>query len=452
MIPSPPARSDPKVWRPIPGPQERALSIRIRELLFGGRRGGAKTEAGIVWIMRPALEFPDYQGLVLRKNYVDLRDWMRRAKRHFKCYGARPSGDAFVFPNGSIVQCGHLKDADAYAKYQGHEYQRMLIEEATQIEREEDYQMLIASCRSSIHGLYASIFLTCNPGGPGHWWIKKRFVDPAPWGTAFEVRGGFRVFIPSGVANNPYLPKSYLQQLQDLPEHIRRAWVDGDWDALAGQYFHEWRRATHVVKPFNPPKHWPRYCGLDWGYYPDPWACVWAAFDEQGRAHVYRVATGNRMTPEEVEDEIIRLSGDEDIRDVVADPSMWARRDSAESSASKFRNLALVKGDNARLHGWMRLHEFLRVVDGVPNLTVAETCLDLINAIPALQHRTKGDPEDCDDSPVDHLPDGLRYLLMSRPLPAVAIKENPLAKDPRARMAHEHRKKILVKPRRDRDL
>lgn len=447
------------VWKPNKGPQERALSIDIREILYGGARGGGKTDAGIVFMMMPAVgenSFSKYRGLVLRKNYTDLCDWIERATVFYSAYGARKSNGDFTFPNGAIIRTGHLKDADAYEKYQGHEYQRLLIEELTQIPDEERYLKIVASCRSTVPGLKARIFLTTNPGGPGHSWVKKRFIDVgeagvpqyAPISTSNKEGANssirsWRIFIPSKVEDNPALlnDKDYMAFLEGLPEKVRKAWRDGDWNVLSGQYFSEFDPDIHICKPFKIPDYWTIEAGLDWGYSPDPWACVWIAIDEHGDIVVFREATNNNQIPAECEEEIIYLSNGRRPRHVLADPSMWARKD-GDSSAEKFRKLNLIKANNERIQGWMRIHEYLRLgSEGKPHLRIFSNCTETIRCLTTLIHGTK-DPEDCQDDPsIDHLPDALRYVLMGRPeLGRRPPKPKPV--DSRARRAYEHRMKL----------
>ena len=167
-------------WRPHPGKQEEALRRNEFEVLYGGQRGGGKTDAGLVWLTE-YIQHPRYRALVIRKNSEDLSDWIDRAAYLYQRYGARPTGKpaTITFPSGAKIRTGHLKDDLAYTKYQGHEYQRILIEELTQIPDETRYLQLISSCRTSIPELIPQIFCTTNPGGLGHAWVKARFIDVA---------------------------------------------------------------------------------------------------------------------------------------------------------------------------------------------------------------------------------------------------------------------------------
>ena len=173
------------IWKPHPR-QIEALKRHEFEILYGGARGGGKTDAGVNWLLYDVSN-PRLRVLIIRRNSEDLRDWVDRANQIYSRLGATKAGNPpeFRWPSGAIFRTGHLKDENAYTKYQGHEYQRMLIEELTQIPGEEMYLRLIASCRSTDKTLPAQVFATTNPGSVGHEWVKRRFVDPATPGESF---------------------------------------------------------------------------------------------------------------------------------------------------------------------------------------------------------------------------------------------------------------------------
>jgi hypothetical protein len=233
-------------WKPNSGPQTLALSATDYEVGYGGRRGGGKTAAGIVWLLYDK-EHPLYRALVIRKNAEDLNDWTDRAKRIYEPLGAVMTGKPaqFVFPSGAIIRTGHLKDENAYGKYQGHEYQKELVEELTQIPSEESYLKLVSSCRSTIPEIKPQVFSTFNPDGPGFAWVKKRFrlvgIPKEPVRTIDPQTGLSRVFIPAGLQDNPFLDKDpqYRSFLNGLPDGLRQAWRDGSWDdpIIKGAYY-----------------------------------------------------------------------------------------------------------------------------------------------------------------------------------------------------------------------
>lgn len=257
------------LWRPTPR-QTTALIRNEFEILYGGARGGGKTDAGMAWLLYDIAN-PRLRCLVIRRNADDLRDWVDRARVMYRGTGATFAGNPaeIRFPSGAIVRTGHLNDDNAYEKYQGHEYQRILIEELTQITREESYLKLIASCRSTVEGLKAQVFATTNPGGAGHKWTKKRFIDCAPATTTFtdHQSGRTRIFIPALVQDNPHLMQKdpgYIGFLNSLPESLRKQWKDGSWDdtQVDGSYYGELlfkamqeQRITNVPLEVTMPVH-----------------------------------------------------------------------------------------------------------------------------------------------------------------------------------------------------
>lgn len=235
--------------------QEKALVRSEFEILYGGARGGGKTDAGLAWLLYDVGN-PLLRALVIRKNSDDLKDWVDRATRMYARCGAIVTGTpaTIKFPSGAVIRTGHLKDDNAYTKYQGHEYQRMLIEELTQIPREQNYLMLISSCRSTVPGLQAQVFSTTNPGGAGHDWVKRRFIDVADPVTPFvdSISGRGRIFIPARVDDNPYLMQndpSYVKFLDALPPGLKEAWRDGSWEEVdvEGAYFIKLLRTIEVA-------------------------------------------------------------------------------------------------------------------------------------------------------------------------------------------------------------
>ena len=216
------------------------------EIGFGGARGGGKTETGIFWLLYD-IGHPEFRALVIRRNADDLRDWLDRANNVYKNCNAVMKGvpSEFYFPSGAVIRTGHLKDENAYSKYVGHEYHRMLIEELNLIPSETHYLKLISSCRSTIADLPPQIFSTFNPSDTGFEWIKNRFrlsgTPKKPIWTTDDKSGLKRAFIPSRLEDNPHLAADpqYRAFLEALPDGLREAWKDGSWDTpiIEGAYF-----------------------------------------------------------------------------------------------------------------------------------------------------------------------------------------------------------------------
>ena len=225
-------------WKPQ-SKQAIVLSRTEFEIFFGGSRGGGKTDAGIAWLLYDK-DHPRYRALVIRRNADDLRDWIDRASWMYKPTGAKRVGNPpeFKFPSGAVIRTGHLKDEQAYTKYLGHEYQKMLIEELTLISREENYKKLISSCRSSIPEIKPQVFCTGNPLEAGHYWVKDRWRIPdypdrdKIYSFFDEKEGRDRVFIPATVDDNPKLIEinpEYVKFLDGLEGELKDAWRHGYW-------------------------------------------------------------------------------------------------------------------------------------------------------------------------------------------------------------------------------
>lgn len=242
------------LWEPTPK-QEVMLESTADYMLFGGSRGGGKTDAAIRWLLYD-IDEPLLRGLVIRRNAKDLTDFVDRAYIAWKPYGVRKTGNPakFTFPSGAVIYTGHLGTPTAYAAYQGHEYQRILIEEVTHIPTQLLFEQLMGSLRSTIPGIHAQFLGTTNPGGPGHEWVKEywRIADPEiENGVKFEVddeddedglKKVTRIFVPANIEENRHLadkdPK-YVKFLKNLPPDLRAKWYEGSWEDIdtENQYY-----------------------------------------------------------------------------------------------------------------------------------------------------------------------------------------------------------------------
>jgi len=239
------------VWKPTTK-QTIMLASTARYILFGGSRGGGKTDSAIRWFL-DYTQNPNFRGLVIRKNATDLTDFVERATLVWKHYGAIKTGKlaVFKFPNGAIIYTGHLADKNAYEKYQGHEYHKILIEELTHIPTQELFEKLMGSLRSTDKSLPPQFLATTNPGGAGHHWVKEYWhigeVDYPPL-KKFNDNGNTKIFIPANIDENPHLAlkdPSYVRFLENLPADLREKWLKGNWDDIdtENQYY-----ATRITK------------------------------------------------------------------------------------------------------------------------------------------------------------------------------------------------------------
>ena len=422
--------------------QAEFLSSNHRYTAYGGARGGGKSWAVRVKGVGGALYYPGIKILMLRRTYPELETTIISPLIELLNTAAldgKPAGDrlftynatmrTLFFANGSMIKFGHLQSANAVTEYQGQEYDWIFMDEATHF-TEWEFRVLAATLRG-VNKIPKRMYLTCNPGGVGHLWVKRLFVER-------DFRAGEDpkdyLFIPATVEDNTALmdhSPDYIQMLDLLPDDLRAAHRYGDWDAMAGQFFGEFRRETHVVKPFLVPREWPRYRAIDYGL--DMFACLWVAVDFGGRAWVYREVQQPGLI---VSDAAALMRGltlpEERIEYTIAPPDLWStQKDTGRTMAEVFaRNgVGLARASNSRVQGWLTLKEYLKPgADGRPNLLVTEDCPCIIRNLPALRHSDKN-PSDCATEPHDitHICDALRYFVQFRTLGAIrqAVREEP---------------------------
>jgi hypothetical protein len=434
-----------EIWKPYPK-QERALTIYPTdafEILFGGARGPGKTDAGIIWLLGTPIDeenhiyidHPRYRALILRRDYNDLSDWIDRAQYLYRRYGALMVGNPAVirWPSGAKFRLGHLKDKRSYEKYLGHEYQRVLIEELTQIGEEKHYINILGSVRSTIDALKPQIFNTTNPPGIGHLWVKNRFVDPAPFNTIFEGEDTRkRIYIPGTIDDNPALVKKdpgyilFLEGLKLSDPELYEAWRHGDWNVMAGQYFKTFRYNIHAVDPFEPRSDIPKFGGLDWGR-AKPFCFLAAALEKVqyempdgdtdffNRVWVYKELYDIEKDPFYWANKIKEIVKLNEFLSLRADPSIFHKKeDGSRSIANQFKDcdVILVPANNDRIGGWEAVKNWLSIApDGLPYLMISKMCNNLIRTIPAQVH-DETNAEDLDTEGEDHAVDALRYMLI----------------------------------------
>lgn len=424
------------IWEPASAPQRALLGCPVFEVFFGGARGGGKTD-GVLgdWAQHADQHGENAIGLMVRRTRLQLTETFERAKVIY-----RPLGGKFtevpmrcVMPGGARLNFAYLeRDSDA-ENYQGHSYTRIYIEEAGNFPAIAPIMKLMATLRSGA-GVPCRIRLTGNPGGPGHQWIKARYIDPDPqgWSVTLDKESGLeRVYIPSRIADNPHLGDAYVQQLKQVGDPaLVKAWLDGDWNVIAGAFFECWSTDQHVIRPFAIPAHWLKFMSFDWGS-ARPFSCGWWAVSDGNFVDGRRYPTGALIRYREwygakAPNEGLGMSTgdiatgikDREVEKVdyrVADPACW-KVDGGPSHAETMMKHGVVmrRADNSRVAGWTQVRDRLLGQDGEPMMYVFSTCRDLIRTLPALQH-DEHRPEDVDTEGEDHAGDDARYACMSRP-------------------------------------
>ena len=442
-----------KLERPNPR-QEEFLKCEKKYVAFGGARGGGKSWAVRTKAVLMALKYPGIRILLVRRTMPELESnhlrFLRRQLAGVAEYKA--VSRQLVFPGGSVLELGYCACDGDMDRYQGAEFDVICIDEATQLK--EEWLRQFAACLRGVNEFPKRMYYTCNPGGPGHGYIKRLFIDR-------RYRAGERAeeyaFIPAKVTDNQALLRAqpdYLRQLEALPQRLRQAWLEGKWDVFQGQFFQEFvddpahyrdRRFTHVIEPFDIPREWSIWRSYDFGY-AKPFSCGWWAVDHDGC--VYRILElygctgepdeGLKWTPEKQFAEIRRIEDTHPWlkgRDIlgVADPAIWdsSRGESIYETALKHR-IFFMKGDNRRIPGWMQMHYRMAFdEEGYPQLYVFTGCRAFRRTVPGLLF-SETEPEDLDTRMEDHVADESRYLCMARPIPprrvetALPVQDDPL--------------------------
>lgn len=434
------------VWRPGSAPQRALLACPVFEVFFGGARGGGKTD-GVLgeWAQHASEHGANAIGLMVRRARIQLTETFERAKVLFLPIGAKFTEQPMrcVMPNGARLNFAYLeRDADA-DNYQGHSYTRVYVEEAGTFPSSAPILKLIATLRSGA-GVPCRMRLTGNPGGPGHQWVKARYVNPAPGGFQIirdEDTGKERVYIPSRVSDNTFLGEDYINNLKLVGnETLVRAWLTGDFSVVAGAFFDAWSTERHVIKPFSIPASWGKFGSFDWGS-AKPFTMQWWAVSDgnplpdgrlyqKGSIILYREwygaqtdrsgATvpnvGLRLTTEAIAEGIKLRENREKIDYRVADPACW-KTDGGPSQAEVMfstHGILFRRADNSRVSGWTQMRDRMVGQDDEPMMYVFNICPDFIRTVPALQH-DQNKPEDLDSDGEDHSADAARYAAMSRP-------------------------------------
>lgn len=407
------------------------LNSKAKYCGYGGARGGGKSHAVRIDSVRGALKYSGIKILIVRRRYTDLQgNYVEPLNKLIPSTIAEYNSQLhqYYFINGSTIKLGHFQSYQQAAdEYQGQEFDWIFMDEATQF-TEAEFRLL-GGCLRGVNRIPKKFRLTMNPGGVGHRWVKRLFIDrqfitdsenPEENEDPNEYE-----FIQALVTDNTALMnseggKGYLAMLSHLPENIRKAHRYGDWDALSGNYFPEFQTATHTCKPFPIPKNWVRYRALDYGL--DCLAVGWFAISPDGRVYMYREIKESGLIVSDAADKILEYTGlDEKIMCTYAPDDIWSRqKDTGKTMAEVFlqNGVSIVKASRSRVQGWLQVKEYFKNLDdGKPGLIVFSNCRNMIDDIQAIQADDK-DPNDCASQPheITHLPDMLRYFCISRTL------------------------------------
>lgn len=477
-----------KIQIKFPPPSEKQkefLMDRHKHIGYGGARGGGKSHAVRMKAVGLGFRFPGIKMAIVRRTYPELmKNHVEPLKKILNVGHPDKNKRAAVYNktervmtllNGSTISFMYCDNERQLERFQGLEIDVLFIDEATQYD--ELWLKKMVACVRGVNGFPKRVYYTCNPGGRGHAYIKRIFIDRKYMtGENPEEYSFIKALVTDNqalMATNP----DYKRQLEALPPKLRAAWLEGDWNIFEGQFFEEFleeppetvaqecglsveelkqqRRWTHVIEPFDIPKQWTVFRSFDWGY-SKPFSCAWWAVDFEGC--MYRILElygctqtpneGVKWEPNKVFDKIHEvetthpwLAG----RNIggVADPAIWDSSTgvSIEEVAAK-REVYFSKADNARIPGWMQMHYRMAFDEnGYPMLYVFSNCKAFIRTIPLLVYDDVK-VEDLDTDMEDHVADESRYACMSRPIsPRIPPEEEKIEDDPLNMVADAKRRR-----------
>ena len=448
------------VFKPNPGPQTTFFAAAEREVLYGGAAGGGKSYALIADPMR-YFDNKNFRGIILRRTNDELRELIWKSQELYpQIYPKSESNPGAVwrekdkewrFPSGARLWMTYLEREEDVLRYQGQAFSYIGFDELTQYPTPHSWNYMRSRLRDASGTLPLFMRATSNPGGPGHGWVKKMFIDPAPAGKAFDARDeegkvmvvpdqdpNFppekwktplfqRRFIPAKLADNPYLNRdgAYRTNLLGIgSEQLQLQLLEGDWDVADGAAFQEFRSSVHVVEPFDLPKMWRRFRSCDFGYSERQASAVhWYAINPvTDQLIVYRELYVNKHTGYELARRVLELESGENISYGVLDSSVWAvRGQSGPSIAEEMISYGCKwrpsdRSAGSRVAGKNRLHQLLRVdpFNKSPGIVFFNTCRQIIADLPIIP--SDKDSDDIDPKwASDHAYDSIRYGIMSRP-------------------------------------
>jgi len=435
------------LFKPNEGPQTEFLAASEREVLYGGSAGGGKSYAMLADPLR-YMGHPQFSGLLLRHTTEELRELIFKSQELYpKIWPGIKWSERkmqWTAPSGARLWMSYLDRDEDVLRYQGLAFSWIGFDELTQWATPYAWNYMRSRLRSTATDLPIFMRATTNPGGRGHHWVKKMFIDPSPYNRSFDAtdidttevlrypaghsKAGKplfkRRFIPARLSDNPYLANAgdYEAMLLSLPEQQRRQLLQGDWDIKEGAAFTEFDRHVHVIEPFSIPNNWVKFRACDYGYGSYS-GVLWFAVAPNEQIVAYRELYVSKVLATDLADMIMDLEAEDgNIKYGVLDSSLWHKRgDTGPSLAEQMisrgcRWRPSDRSRGSRVAGKNEIHRRLQIDEFTeePRLVFFNTCTNTISQLPSIP-LDKKNPEDVDTKSEDHLYDALRYGIMSRP-------------------------------------
>ncbi len=478
--------------------QQFAFDCIANEKLLGGATRGGKTFFNKIMLIRLCSAVSNLRCDIFRlhssdvyASYMEGRDSFPELLGSWERDGLvkiTQEGVEFLW-NGSGFSLEHLGTDAAKSKGQGTPKQIRIFDEATQLLESrfrflrgwvgitEDHRRVAAEELKLVFprlseeerlSYFPQIIYTTNPIGPSAGYFRRNFVKAANRYEIFQAPeddGGFkRIYIPFKVTDNKFeseqAVRSRISGLGDAA--MVDALLNENWDAPVGDFIREFDEKRHVVPDFEPPSHWLKYRGFDWGH-SEPFCVLWAAISDgepfedhnkverwfrRGAIIIYREwygcnpddpAKGVGMTNKDIALGIANLSHGEVTTGVTITDSLPFQSRGGELISDEFlrHGVPLTRGNTAREIGWKRVKDFLIGIDGDPMLFIAQSCRYLREYLPALQRHPRKMEDAVEDGEATHTCDTLRLICMThqvalpkkpqevKPLPHPSLRKSP---------------------------
>lgn len=448
---------------------------RGKRIFYGGRRGGGKSQFAFSSACLVAEQFPGITVYIIRSTLPEIEKYFIPRLIDTipsQLYRYNRKENVATWYNRSRIYFVPIPDEASTVRIKGAECQYMIIDEANEL-----LEIVIYKCLGSLRRaknnpdlehFEPTLVMTGNPGGISDHWFKDRFIYPnyERWHKEELKHKDDYIFIESGVDDNPYLGDDYTSNLKAMPDHLRKAWLDGDWNVFSGRFFEEWNEDVHVIQGFYIPEHWLKYRGIDQGHTGSaghPSICLWAAqvpkdeevqnYDgtkrkvREGEVYFYREYVSEDKSIEAMINGVLAHSPEgEHIAATYADPAMFnsSFRETVSSQSSDRMymqaGIPLTRADNNRFDGWAVMKTWLHWGEDkvtkekfMPYCYFFEECLYSRETIPTIRYSTstsRGKAGDADTKGRDDAADTARYILKTAfPFPNMQIIEDPVEKE-----------------------
>jgi len=396
--------------RPNPK-QEQFLRATTRYVAYGGARGGGKSWAVRVKAVLLAINYPGIRIMIMRRSYPELKENHVNTliKLTFGMAEYSEVNKTLTFSNRSRIRFGYCDNESDVSRYQGMEFDVLFIDEATQF-TEFQFETLNSIVRG-VNDFPKRTYLTCNPGGVGHTWVKRLFIDKKYKDT--ENPSNY-TFIPATVFDNQALMSQdpdYVKTLENLSDTLKRAWLYGDWDITSGRYFSEFSEKIHVVDDYDVNNFTKIYAALDYGL--DCFCNLYFGIERSGKIVLF----DEIWQKDVIISKACEISRNKPFKPYIqlAPPDIWGRsQESGKSRADIFfeNGLYLTKTGNDVKAGLLNVKELLKIAkDGEPTLKIAKNCTNVIYSLSNIMTDVN-DPDVNSNTPhyLTHAVDALRYF------------------------------------------